>query len=791
MGSPAEVGRRIGKFQLIRSLGQGGMGQVYLARQTNLDRNVAIKILHKELAEDEVFLERFQREARAAAVFQHPNIVAVIDADADEATGEQYIAFEYVDGASLEERIKRQGPLDETVALEVVRDVAEALAYAESKGIVHRDIKPDNILIASDGAVKLADLGLAKSFDRRDTAVTKTGVIVGTPLYMAPEQALGYETVDIRADIYSLGLVLWRMLTGLVPFDEDGETSSLHILSRHINEDVPDVRSRNPAVSEATAALIRGMCARERDDRYPSAAALAAEIDRILDGEPPLGPKGAADPNRTATLSGAHVQVGPGAPTVLDGEVSSSGVRRRRRSERSTIAWAPEEAAAPRRRGRRGALLVLLLGSAGALAALRSPDLLAKLRPGADPAVTATAVDSGSGTSRPGPDSAGADSGSTASGPTQPSGGGALAEPAVEPRRPAVTPPSLEDEPALLAFLRKTTRLLFVRTEEGLAHVEALRVLARRSDNVSLRAYLAALEAGLRLLDEELDEEAHDAARRDLRQAAQKHRKRVIPGKVAATVDDLLDHWLAFAAGLRRLYLALSDPRAQKPALRQLAGLPSAYGLEGQARRVLELCDAVDFYARWSTDAKRRAEVASMRKRFLADLAPTAVGTALRGELRVLGSLLHQLLTDEQRSLLSALYVVAQTPDGKRSRFLRARRRVVPRGASLRRMPARGLVVELPGPWQPGQRLEIEVGGQTFRFDRTGLNGQRVRWGPRPAVLVEPRSKDLLLRLPDAQPGEFSQPYERRVGRPRFSVSTHKLELRRVLLVLLPSRGAS
>ncbi|HBP18691.1 MAG TPA: serine/threonine protein kinase, partial [Planctomycetes bacterium] len=181
------VVRQVGGFKLVRPLGEGGMGKVFVARQEALDRVVALKVLKPELAEDPEFLTRFAREARSAALFQHPNVVSVIDSGVDERFGVNYIAFEFIDGGSLEDLLEKQERLHEEQALLIVRGIVRALCFAEDKGIVHRDVKPDNILIASDGTPKLADLGLAKEGGGNETTkVTQTGVVLGTPLYMAP-----------------------------------------------------------------------------------------------------------------------------------------------------------------------------------------------------------------------------------------------------------------------------------------------------------------------------------------------------------------------------------------------------------------------------------------------------------------------------------------------------------------------------------------------------------------------------------------------------------------------------
>src|SRR5581483_1060227 len=194
----------IGGFEVLARLGEGGMGQVFKARQKSIDRLVALKVLTPKLAQDRDYVERFEREAKAAGKLTHPNIVGVIDRG-EQTNGPapvRWIAFEFVDGSSLESKLKH-GRLSEREALKVVRDMSEALAYASKQGLIHRDVKPDNILLTKDGTPKLADLGLAK-FQHDNSSLTQTGIVMGTPHYMAPEQALGERDLDIRADVYAL-----------------------------------------------------------------------------------------------------------------------------------------------------------------------------------------------------------------------------------------------------------------------------------------------------------------------------------------------------------------------------------------------------------------------------------------------------------------------------------------------------------------------------------------------------------------------------------------------------------
>jgi len=285
---PADGRVEVAGFEVHDLLGEGNMGRVYKARQKSLDRLVALKVLNRSLSdEDATFVARFEAEAKAAARLQHPNVVGVIDQGTCPRTGVQFIAFELIDGQTARQMVEAQGSrLEEKEALAIVLAVAEALTHAEEHGIVHRDVKPDNILIGKDGTPKLADLGLAKRL-RDGKELTDPSLVVGTPHYIAPEQALGLERIDVRADLYSLGVVLYRFVTGTFPFDS---ATSLGVITRHINEDLPDPRDVDPRTSSATARLIAALAARERDDRYRTARAAADDIQRVLSGRSPLGP---------------------------------------------------------------------------------------------------------------------------------------------------------------------------------------------------------------------------------------------------------------------------------------------------------------------------------------------------------------------------------------------------------------------------------------------------------------------------------------------------------------------
>ena len=281
---PANL-KEIGGYELLGKLGAGAMGAVFKARQKSLDRVVALKILPPSAAKDQKFIERFMREARTSAKLNHPNIVQGIDVGKDEASGLYYFAMELVDGPSLKAVLDKEKVIPEKRALEITRGVSSALECAEKAGIVHRDIKPDNILLTQNGTVKLADLGLARQTGANDAGITLGGTALGTPYYMSPEQVRGeLDKVSVRSDIYSLGATLFCLVTGRQAFT--GATSAL-IMSKHLTEAPPKPREINPEISEECSRLILKMLQKDAAKRPQSAAELSAEIDRILSGEPP------------------------------------------------------------------------------------------------------------------------------------------------------------------------------------------------------------------------------------------------------------------------------------------------------------------------------------------------------------------------------------------------------------------------------------------------------------------------------------------------------------------------
>lgn len=273
-------------YHILHKLGQGGMGTVYKARQVSMDRIVALKILPKKLAKEDEFKQRFFREARAAGALSHGNIVSAIDAS--EAGGYCYLAMEFVDGECLADRLEREGALDEKEALDIVLHIAEGLSHAWEAGIIHRDVKPENVLISSEGVAKLCDLGIAKA--PADAGLTQEGMAVGTPRYISPEQAQALPNIDFRADIYSLGASLFHMIAGEAPYDGP---SGPAIMLKHITDPVPSLKKVAPGISEHTAALVARMMAKDPNDRYTDPVSLVEDLRRARDGAPISKPKSA------------------------------------------------------------------------------------------------------------------------------------------------------------------------------------------------------------------------------------------------------------------------------------------------------------------------------------------------------------------------------------------------------------------------------------------------------------------------------------------------------------------
>lgn len=316
------IGQTLGSYQILRRIGFGGMGVVYLARHQSLDRLDAVKFLPEQFAQDASYIELFFREAKAAAKLSHPNIVAVHDAGSTQ--GIYYFVMDYVEGRDLGTLLKEHGVLPVPEAVSHIRQAAAALGFAHKKGIVHRDVKPENLLLTTDGVIKVADLGLAKWMGDVDSSLTQGEWVLGSPVYISPERLKDPHFNDPRMDIYSLGATFYHLVTGRIPY----QGSSPVIMSQHLTAPVPDPAESNPIVEPRVSAIIRKMLAKELGDRYQT----MEEVDAAL----------------------AEYQLGTSAPTT------------------APAAAPPEKKSAGRWFVPAIALLVLAIAGVGGFAILRS-----------------------------------------------------------------------------------------------------------------------------------------------------------------------------------------------------------------------------------------------------------------------------------------------------------------------------------------------------------------------------------------------------------------------------------
>ena len=289
------------RYELGEILGFGGMSEVHLARDLRLHRDVAVKVLRADLARDPSFYLRFRREAQNAAALNHPAIVAVYDTgEAATSSGPlPYIVMEYVDGVTLRDIVHNDGPMPPRRALEVISDACQALNFSHQHGIVHRDVKPANIMISKSGAVKVMDFGIARALADSGNSVTRTAAVIGTAQYLSPEQARG-ESVDPRSDVYSLGCVLYEMITGVPPFVGD---SPVAVAYQHVREDPVPPSQRHAGISPGLDAVVLKALAKNPDNRYQTAAEMRADLVRVHSGEKPEAPKVLTHAERTMMLA--------------------------------------------------------------------------------------------------------------------------------------------------------------------------------------------------------------------------------------------------------------------------------------------------------------------------------------------------------------------------------------------------------------------------------------------------------------------------------------------------------
>ncbi len=291
------------RYELGEILGFGGMSEVHLARDVRLGRDVAVKVLRADLARDPSFYLRFRREAQNAAALNHPAIVAVYDTgEAETAAGPlPYIVMEYVNGVTLRDVVHTEGPMPPRRAIEVIADACQALNFSHQHGIIHRDVKPANIMISTTNAVKVMDFGIARAIADGGNSVTQTAAVIGTAQYLSPEQARG-DPVDARSDVYSLGCVLYEMLTGEPPFSGD---SPVAVAYQHVREDPLPPSQRHEGISADLDAVVLKALAKNPDNRYQTAAEMRADLVRVHNGEAPEAPKVLTDAERTSLLSSA------------------------------------------------------------------------------------------------------------------------------------------------------------------------------------------------------------------------------------------------------------------------------------------------------------------------------------------------------------------------------------------------------------------------------------------------------------------------------------------------------
>ncbi|MCG7204308.1 protein kinase domain-containing protein [Streptomyces arenae] len=302
-----------GRYQLRDLLGEGGMASVHLAYDSVLDRQVAIKTLHTELGREQAFRERFRREAQAVAKLTHTNIVSVFDTGEDALDGATmpYIVMEYVEGrplgSVLDEDVRRHGAMPADKALKITADVLAALEISHEMGLVHRDIKPGNVMMTKRGVVKVMDFGIARAMQSGVTSMTQTGMVVGTPQYLSPEQALG-RGVDARSDLYSVGIMLFQLVTGRLPFDAD---SPLAIAYAHVQEEPAAASSINSSLPPAVDALIARALKKNPNERFPTAESMRDECLRVAASLQPAAPSIVPGVPRTQSGSGVGSAVFP------------------------------------------------------------------------------------------------------------------------------------------------------------------------------------------------------------------------------------------------------------------------------------------------------------------------------------------------------------------------------------------------------------------------------------------------------------------------------------------------
>src|SRR4051794_365489 len=325
MTTPRLLGSR---YEIGEILGYGGMAEVHRGRDVRLGREVAVKVLRADLARDPSFQARFRREAQAAASLNHPAIVAVYDTGEEDVYGNQpYIVMEYVEGRTLRDVLKVEGRLMPRRAMEIVADVCAALDFSHRNGIIHRDVKPGNVMITRAGAVKVMDFGIARAVADNAATVTQTAAVIGTAQYLSPEQARG-ETVDARSDVYSTGVLLFELLPGPPPFTGD---SPVAVAYQHVRENAPPPSSLNPDVPRELDAIVLKAMAKNPANRYQSAGEMRADLIRAINGRPVEAEPVMTADQVTTVLGGPRTgQYGAGYATTANGRPGGPPAKKKR-----------------------------------------------------------------------------------------------------------------------------------------------------------------------------------------------------------------------------------------------------------------------------------------------------------------------------------------------------------------------------------------------------------------------------------------------------------------------------
>ncbi|MGC8624270.1 MAG: serine/threonine protein kinase [Phycisphaerae bacterium] len=310
--------QQIPGYQIISKLGAGAMATVFKARQLSLDRIVAIKVLPKRMSENKEFVDRFYMEGKAAAKLNHPNIVAAYDVG--EAGGYHYFVMEYVAGKTVYDHLIETGkPYPEKQALKITIQVCRALVHAHQNGLIHRDVKPKNIMVTSEGFAKLADMGLAREAEDKAAAAAEVGKAYGTPYYISPEQIRGQLNVDFRADIYSLGATMYHMVTGRVPFEAPSPAAVMH---KHLKDDLVPPDHVNPELSAGISEIIEVAMAKDPAKRYASTSDMLADLESVARGEPPKIARRAYDLTTLAKIekTGTATKPNSGEVEIVEAE---------------------------------------------------------------------------------------------------------------------------------------------------------------------------------------------------------------------------------------------------------------------------------------------------------------------------------------------------------------------------------------------------------------------------------------------------------------------------------------